>query len=113
MGSLWEDVRADFPALAQNVYLNAAAGSPIPRPVREAAEGFYRQQEEDGDTRWPEWMERREVVRAKVARLVGAEADEIAFVPNTSTGINFIVDLLGGNGAVLSHELEFPTVTLP
>ena len=113
MGTLWEDVRADFPALAQNVYLNAAAGSPIPRPVREAAEGFYRQQEEDGDTRWAEWMERREAVRTKVARLVGAEADEIAFVPNTSTGINFIVDLLGGRGAVLSHELEFPTVTLP
>jgi selenocysteine lyase/cysteine desulfurase len=52
-------------------------------------------------------------VRAKIARLLGAEAEEIAFVPNTSTGINLIVDLLGEDGPVLSDELEFPTVTLP
>ena len=52
-------------------------------------------------------------MREKVAAFIGAEADEIAFVPNTSTGINLIVDLLGDEGAVLSDELEFPTVTLP
>ena len=44
---------------------------------------------------------------------MGAEPAEIAFVPNASTGINLIVDLLEGDGPVLSDELEFPTVTLP
>jgi selenocysteine lyase/cysteine desulfurase len=113
MTTLWDDVRGDFPGLVGKVYLNAAATSLTPRPVREAVTAFYRELEEGGDRHWDAWLEKRETVRKKVARFVGAEAGEIAFVPNTSTGINLIADLLEGDGPVLSDELEFPTVTLP
>jgi selenocysteine lyase/cysteine desulfurase len=113
MSSVWDEVRADFPGTAGKAYLNAAAASLTPRPVREAVTAFYRQFEEGGDVHWAEWMGRREEVRRKVARFVGAQPEEIAFVPNTSTGINLIADLLEGDGAVLSDQLEFPTVTLP
>lgn len=109
----WAAVRRDFPAVARFTYLNAAAASPIARPVRAAVDTFHRQLEEDGDIHWPEWLAQRERVRASVARLVNAEPDEIAFVPNTSTGMNLIVDLLEGDGQVVSDTLEFPTVTLP
>jgi len=37
-----------------------------------------------------------------VARLLGAEAEEIAFVPNTSTGMNLIADLVAADGPVLT-----------
>jgi selenocysteine lyase/cysteine desulfurase len=113
MATLWDDVRGDFPGLAGKVYLNAAATSLIPRPVREAAEGFYRELEEGGDRHWDAWIEKREAVRRKVSRFIGARPEEIAFVPNTSTGINLIADLLERDGPVLSDELEFPAVTLP
>ncbi|HEY6547072.1 MAG TPA: aminotransferase class V-fold PLP-dependent enzyme [Vicinamibacteria bacterium] len=113
MGSVWEDVRRDFPALDSQAYLNAAAGSPLPRSVREAAESFYRDMEAGGDREWDTWLTRVEDTRRKVAAFVGADADEIAFVPNTSAGMNLVVDLLADEGAVLSDELEFPTVTLP
>jgi cysteine desulfurase/selenocysteine lyase len=113
MAPPWEEIRRDFPALKSHVYLNAAAGSPTPRPVREAVGAFYRELEDGGDARWDDWMSRRETVRDKVARLVGAGSDEIAFVANTSDGMNLIVDLLAGEGGVLSDELEFPTVTIP
>jgi cysteine desulfurase / selenocysteine lyase len=113
MASLWEEVRRDFPALRNQIYLNAAASSPTPWPVRKAVDEFYRDLEDRGDLDWERWLNGREVVRAKVARLIGAEPDEIAFVPNTSTGINLIADLIGEDGPVLSDELEFPTVTLP
>jgi selenocysteine lyase/cysteine desulfurase len=111
--TLWEEIRADFPGLAGKVYLNAAATSLTPRPVREAVSAFYRELEIGGDRQWGAWLERRENVRRTVARFVGADASEIAFVPNTSTGVNLIVDLLEGDGPVLSDELEFPAVTLP
>ena len=111
--SVWAEARKDFPALERYVYLNAAAASPTPRPVREAVTRFYRELEEDGDLRWDEWLARREEVRAAVARFIGAEPDEIAFVANTSEGVNLIVDLLDQDGDVLSDDLEFPTVTLP
>jgi selenocysteine lyase/cysteine desulfurase len=113
MATLWDDVRSDFPGLEGKVYLNAAATSLTPRPVREAVLGFYRELEEGGDSRWDAWMQERQAVRRRVARFVGAEPEEIAFVPNTSTGINLIADLLEGDGPVLSDELEFPAVTLP
>jgi selenocysteine lyase/cysteine desulfurase len=111
--TLWTEVRKDFPALSRHVYLNAAAGSPTPRPVGEAVAGFYRELEEDGDGHWDEWLAHREQARAAVARFINAEPDEIAFTPNTSAGINLIVDLLEKDGDVLTDELEFPTVTLP
>lgn len=113
MATPWDDVRRDFPGLAGKAYLNAAAASPTPRPVRDAVENFHREMEEGGDRDWETWLERLEAVRARVARFVGAGPDEIAFVPNTSTGINLIVDLLEHDGPVLADELEFPAVTLP
>jgi cysteine desulfurase/selenocysteine lyase len=113
MTTSWEDLRRDFPALERYTYLNAGAASPTPKPVREAVSRFYLQMEEGADVHWDDWLVRREEVRGRLARLIGAEADEVAFVPNTSTGINLVADLIGGQGAVLSNELEFPTVTLP
>jgi selenocysteine lyase/cysteine desulfurase len=111
--SVWDEVRRDFPVLERTAYLNSAAVGPIPRPVREAVDGFHRSLEEGGDRDWSQWMARREEVRAKVAGFIGAAYEEIALVPNTSAGINLVVDLIGSAGAVLSSELEFPTVTLP
>jgi selenocysteine lyase/cysteine desulfurase len=107
----WDEIRRDFPATERSVFLNAASGSPMPRPVSEAVAGYLREASE-GDE-WLAWLERQERAREGVARLIGAEADEIAFVVNTSTAMNLIADLLAGDGAVLSDELEFPTVTLP
>jgi len=113
MASVWDDIRRDFPALGRYVYLNAAACSPTPRPVGEAVAQYLRELEEGGDVYWERWLERNGQARARVAALVGAAPEEIAFVPNASTGMNLAVDLLAGEGAVLTDELEFPTVTLP
>jgi len=109
----WDEVRKDFPALQRRVYLNTAATGLPPPTIRPAVDRFYRELEEGGDVHWDDWMERREQVRARVATLIGAEAEEIAFVANTSTGMNLIADLVAADGPVLSDELEFPAVTLP
>jgi selenocysteine lyase/cysteine desulfurase len=113
MSIAWDEVREDFPALRRRVYLNSAATGLTPPTVRPAVDRFYRELEEGGDVYWDEWMERREQVRSRVAALIGAEAEEIAFAPNTSTGMNLIADLVAADGPVLSDELEFPAVTLP
>ena len=113
MATQWSEIRRDFPAVTRCVYLNAAAASPTPRPVRAAVDAFYRRLEEEGDVPWEEWLEEVEAIRARVARFVGAEADEVTFVPNTSTGINLIADLLADDGPVLAVDPEFPTITLP
>ena len=114
MATLWDDVRGDFPGLAGKAYLNAAATSLTPRPVREAVDRLLPRARGGGR---PPLGRLDRAARGgrgrKVARFIGAEPDEIAFVPNTSTGMNLIADLLEGDGPVLSDELEFPAVTLP
>ena len=109
----WDDLRQDFPGTAERVYLNAAAGSITPRWVREAVVRYQQELEEGGDDHWDLWLAQMEVVRERVARFIGAQADEIAFVTNTSDGMNVLADLVANDGPVLSDELEFPTVTLP
>lgn len=109
----WNELREDFPGLKDRVYLNAAAASVTPRWVREAVERYLVEMEEHGDDHWDLWLAQAEVVRERVARFIGAQADEIAFVTNSSEGMNIIADLVAGDGPVLSDELEFPTVTLP
>lgn len=113
MDPVWTELREDFPAVKSQVYLNAAAASPTPRPVAQAVAGFYRDLEQGGDRYWDDWLARVEEIRSKVAAFINADPDEIAFVPNTSTGINLIADLLAGDGPLLAGEMEFPAVTLP
>jgi cysteine desulfurase / selenocysteine lyase len=112
MPNEWSDIRDDFPAIRRGVFLNAAGQSPTPRPVREAVTAFYRELEE-GQEGWETWGQRYEDARARVAHLVNADPDEIAFVANTSSGINLVADLIGSDGPVLTDEIEFPALTLP
>jgi selenocysteine lyase/cysteine desulfurase len=90
-------------------YINAAYTHPIPKVALAAARdaalsrGSLRasQQHEDG----------RVNPRALFAELVGARADEIAYVPSTSFGENLVVQTLGlhrqFNGNVVTDGLHF------
>jgi selenocysteine lyase/cysteine desulfurase len=109
----WARVRAEFPVTETFAYLNSAGAGPVSRRVAEAAAQFYRETMESGDRLWEHWLARRERARADVARLIGAEPDEIAFTTNTSSGMNLIVDALESVGRVVSCELEFPVTTIP
>jgi selenocysteine lyase/cysteine desulfurase len=109
----WARERAEFPVAETYAYLNSAGAGPVSRRVAEAAARFYRETAESGDRLWEHWLARRERAREDVARLVGAEPDEIAFTTNTSSGMNLIVDALEGAGRVVSCDLEFPVTTIP
>lgn len=108
----WESIRRDFPITEHVSYLNSAAAGPVSRPVMEAATGFYVEMMESADARWDEWLERREVVRRRIAEFINAEPEEIGLTVNTSSGMNLIVDALEGRGDVISCELEFPVSTI-
>src|SRR5260370_37260636 len=73
MASPWDEVRQDFPCLQSQVYLNAAAAGPAPRPVRAAGDAFYHTLDDGGDRDGDQWLEQTEAGREKGRRLVGAE----------------------------------------
>lgn len=109
----WSNIRKQFPVTDNSVYLNTAAAGPLARSTAQAGAAYYEQMMNDGDLHWDEWLAKREEVRAKVARFINAEPDEIGFTTNTSSGMNVIVDALEKHGEVVSCDLEFPVTTIP
>jgi cysteine desulfurase/selenocysteine lyase len=109
----WLGIRKQFPVTSNSVYLNTAAAGPLAQSTARAGAAYYEQMMNDGDVHWDEWLERREAVRAQVARFINAEVDEIGFTTNTSSGMNLIVDALEKHGEVVSCNLEFPVTTIP
>jgi selenocysteine lyase/cysteine desulfurase len=109
----WARIRKQFPVTNNSVYLNTAAAGPLAEATARAGADYYEQMRDDGDVHWDEWLERREEVRAQVARFINAEPDEIGFTTNTSSGMSVIIDALEKHGEVISCDLEFPVTTIP
>lgn len=111
--SLWNDLRKDFLHVHNTIYLDHASAGPIPKPVHEKIEQYYREHATAADAAWPRWINRREKIRAKVAKFINARPEEIAFTSSTSHGMNLVAELLYDQGAVLTSEGEFPASTIP
>ena len=122
-GSLY-DVAAlrehEFPQLGSSIFMNAASFTPLPRRSLEAISDYNDRRADPrrlGDLDIPDALVR---ARAAAARLVGAQADEIALGPNTQVGLNlaagFLVPALRRPDArrriVLSNG-EFPANVYP
>jgi selenocysteine lyase/cysteine desulfurase len=88
-----EAVRLEFPATERLTYLDAGLQTPLARPVKAAIDLFLR---ESLETAGPKsvWLDRVEETRAKLARFLGASADEIAFTKNTSESMNIAANAL-------------------
>jgi cysteine desulfurase / selenocysteine lyase len=109
-------LRRDFPVTERWVYLNHAGIAPLPRRAAQRAAASLRRVVEGGDRAWAAGEERGEEVRALAARLLGARRPrEVAFVPNTSTGLSLVAQGLewraGDN--VVGALSEFPANVYP
>jgi cysteine desulfurase/selenocysteine lyase len=109
----WSTIRQQFPVTKRFAYLNSAAAGPMSLSAHEAATDYYQKMMNDGDVHWNQWLAQREAARARIAKFINAEPEEIAFTTNTSSGMNIIVDALEDRGEVISSQLEFPVTTLP
>lgn len=99
--------RTAFPAVATQLYLDAAHQAPLAVPVWEELQRFHRSALEHAGPK-SVWLERVEQVRAGLAGLIGARPEEVAFTKNTSEGMNSCVHGLawapGDNVLVLESE---------
>jgi cysteine desulfurase / selenocysteine lyase len=112
--SQWRAWRALFPALERCVYLNTAAFGPVSVPAARAARQYYEDwSSQYGDLADSAVKSAADRARESVARLLGASAEEIAFIPNTSTAMSCAALLLERTGAVLTGAEEHPSVVTP
>ena len=103
-------VREQFPILTEWAYLNAASFGPLPTCAVEAVEAHYRRRNEKACLDFLDWFSEIEMIRAQAATLVGADADDIAFVPNCGTALSWLmngIDWKPGDH-ILSLSDEFP-----
>jgi cysteine desulfurase/selenocysteine lyase len=103
-------IREDFPITRDGrIYLDNASLSPYPTPVVAAATLAYQQRSQTGVDSYWRWIEIADETRSQCAQLINADADEIALVENTSTGINIVangLDWKAGDNVVV-NDLEF------
>ena len=110
-----EQMRAQMPIAGKVAYFDHAAVGPLSGPAAEAIGLWLRQAAEAGDTVWLDWAAQVKAARRNAAALIGADEDEIALVPNTTAGINFVAEGLdwrpGDNVVILAGE--YPSNAYP
>lgn len=102
----WLMVKRQFPLAENLLYLNAANVCPSSRPVLDRHQEFLTDFHRNPSFQNREKYDaRKESLRSKLARMMNAEADEIAVTRNTSEGSNAIVngiDLKEGDEIVIT-----------
>jgi selenocysteine lyase/cysteine desulfurase len=106
-------VRADFPIASTQTYLNSAAIHPMSVPSSKAlTDHIAFRLKGGGEGRADFGEEQQKDLKRRFGQLIGAKADEIAFIQNTSDGENIVVmgmDLPKRGGNVVLDELHFET----
>ena len=87
-----EQFRAQMPVADRWAYFDHAAVAPLPAAAQASITRWLRQAAEEGDTCWPEWNRRVEEARALAARLLDADAGEVALVHSTTEGIGLVAE---------------------
>jgi len=108
-------LRQLFPVAREHTFLNHAAIAAPPQPVVDAVAGFMADCSTRGSAGYGRWLARLAEVRRQAAGLLGAAADEIAFIPNTSTGLATVAEGLRwrAGDAVLAATPDFPANVYP
>ncbi len=110
----WLAIRSHFPGVSHTCYLNAASLGLVPDVSIKALECFIRQRSL-GSMLWLEWYSAVDDIRRLVSKLIGSKPEEIAFVQNTSMGLNLIANSIrwGKGENIVTTDLEFPTNLFP
>jgi selenocysteine lyase/cysteine desulfurase len=106
----WVNIRGEFPALARWTYLNTATYGQMPRRAVEAMTRHSEHRDELASTNFLDWYADADRMRASIARLIHAEPDDIAFVPNAAAALSIVLAGLapGVDENIVTLDDEFP-----
>ncbi|HEX8077331.1 MAG TPA: aminotransferase class V-fold PLP-dependent enzyme [Chthoniobacterales bacterium] len=106
--------RREFPICARKIYCAHAADAPLPRRVADAMRDSIERASTDS-RQYEHELERIEETRTLVARLLGAEIDEIAFTGPTASGLNTIANGLDWKAGdeVVCYLDDYPANVYP
>jgi selenocysteine lyase/cysteine desulfurase len=110
-----ENLDREFPVRRNVVYWNHAAVAPLPGRVADAITAHIDNVRDRGAADWRAWYAAIDETRGKAARLIGARASEIAFLPSTSWALNFVAQAFAWKSGdnVVGDDMEFPANVYP
>ncbi len=115
MTDLHPDLDKTFPIRREMVFLNHAGVAPISGPAAQAVRRYAEQAESIAYVD-AGWYKRAIQVKQAVAKLINAQGGhEIAFIPNTSTGLSLVANGLDweqGDNVVITN-VEYPANRYP
>jgi selenocysteine lyase/cysteine desulfurase len=106
----WDRVRGEFPALKHWTYLNTATYGQAPRRASQAMAAHMKHRDELACADFLSWFDDADRLRASVARLIGAAAEDIAFTGSASIALATLLAGLDWRAGdrVVTLENEFP-----
>ncbi|MEW6232951.1 MAG: aminotransferase class V-fold PLP-dependent enzyme [Chloroflexota bacterium] len=110
-----QELRSCYPVLSKVVYLNTGSVGLCPNEVVRKTLRAVGYLEREGLNAYERIDSRMEMVRAKVASLLGAQAEEIAFTGNATDGVNIVAWGLDwpDDAEVLISDQEHPAMLYP
>ncbi len=115
-GVNWAGTRGWFPVTEELAYFNHAGVAPVSTLVERAVRGYLEEITRRGAFDYTRHTDREiERVRGRAALLLGADAGEVAFVPNTTEGLGLVaagLDWREGD-RVVTCDLEYPSNVYP
>lgn len=106
----------EYPWMANDpaIYMNAASVGPLPQAAVNVATQWTDMRARPHHLPFPLMQEAAATARRQFAALVGADADEIALMPNTTYGLNLAARALPLRpGVILTFDGEFPSCVYP
>jgi selenocysteine lyase/cysteine desulfurase len=106
----WQAIRREYPALEGRTFLNTATFGQLSRRTVGAMHAHIEHRQKTACGHFLSWFDDHDRLRTKLARLIRAEAADIAFIPNAAAALGLLTAGIewqeGDEIAIL--ENEFP-----
>jgi cysteine desulfurase/selenocysteine lyase len=108
-------IRERIPALKTCIHLDCAAISPFFQDTLTEIETFLHKRADKASFDFDSWLDMLEESRKTVARFANASPDEIAFMLNTTEGLNTVAHMIPWKkgDSIVTSDLEFPSNSIP
>lgn len=109
------EIRSHFPILQETAYLQWPYRAALPTPVRDAIDQALQQHESEGAYARERWFDEYVSAAGEIAAYLGANLDDMTWVPNTTHGLSMIangIDWQPGDEIIIPAD-EFPANVYP
>ncbi|MGB3468983.1 MAG: aminotransferase class V-fold PLP-dependent enzyme [Cyclobacteriaceae bacterium] len=109
----WQRIREEFPVTDSYTYLNTASSGAIAKQTATAITDFYTDQLHHAAIHRNEWLQVISSARKRAADLLNSSADQIGFVGDVSSAMNYVADKISPKKQIILIRGDFPSVNIP